>query len=80
MSMNDKQFSTSDFYLSSVLVCLGFLLKELDKSNRHRASFIFKNTPELEKTVQAYWNKQLKIEPLELFESQRYLKNRIYGQ
>lgn len=80
MSMNDKQFSTSDFYLGSVLVCLGFLIEALDKSNKHRAVFLFKNTPELEKTVQAYWSKQLRIEPLELFESQRYLKNRIYGQ
>lgn len=79
MSMNDKQFSTSDFYLSSVLVCLGFLIESLDKSNK-RAIFLFKNTPDLEKTVQSYWNKQLRIEPLELFESQRYLKNRIYGQ
>jgi hypothetical protein len=78
--MKDKQFPTSDFYLSSVLVCLGFVLEGLDKTNRHRVNFLFRNTPELEKAVQSYWNKQLRIEPLELFESQRYLKNRIYGQ
>jgi hypothetical protein len=77
--MKDKQFPTSDFYLSSVLVCLGFILEDLDKTNRHRVNFMFKNTPELEKSVQSYWNTQLRIEPLELFESQRYLKNRIYG-
>ena len=79
MNANVNYFYTSDFPLCSVLIGCGFQPDSLDRSDERRTTFIFQKTKELEKAIQAYWNRELKVEPLALFDSQRYLKSRIYG-
>lgn len=77
--MSDQYFYSSDFPLCSVLLCCGFTLDSMDRSDKKRTTFIFQKTKELGQAIEAYWDRQLKVEPLALFESQRYLKSRIYG-
>lgn len=79
--LNDdkKYFSSSDLALCATLVALGFNLDSLDKTNPQKTFFVFNRTPELEISVQSFWDKQIKIEPISFFEAQRFLKSRIYG-
>lgn len=78
MKLNDY-FETSDFALATTLLCLGFVIDCLDKTNPSKATFIFKRTKELENTVQAFWNNQLKVNPKDFFNNQKELKSRIYS-
>ncbi len=72
-------FATSELSLSAALICLGYTPDSLDKT-QNKITFIFSRSEELDKAVQAFWRRELKIEPLAYFEAQRYLKSRIYGE
>ncbi len=80
MSQNSKDlFLTYDIFLSSTLACLGFDIEALDKSNSYKVEFCFLRTPDLDSAIQAFWAKQLKVEPQCLFANLKALKNRIYS-
>lgn len=76
---NTNYFTSSEFALCAALLTLGFSLDSLDKTNPQKALFVFKRSSDLDKTIQVFWNKQLKVEPISFFEAQRFLKSRIYG-
>lgn len=71
---------TSELSLSSALICLGFNLDSLDKTNPKRILFIFKRSETLDLAAKDFWERKLLVEPLAFFEAQRYLKSRIYGE
>lgn len=75
--LNDY-FETTDLSLSTTLVCLGFQIDYLDKSEQ-KVKFIFKSSPELNKAVQAFWTAELRIEPLTYFSNLKALKARLYS-
>ncbi|OGC59851.1 hypothetical protein A3A70_03045 [candidate division WWE3 bacterium RIFCSPLOWO2_01_FULL_42_11] len=72
-------FTSSELSLCAALITLGFPLYSLDKTNPQKAVFVFKYTPDLDKTIEEFWSKQLRIEPISFFEAQRFVKSRIYG-
>lgn len=74
-----KYFETTDLSLATVLVTLGFSLSFLDKQNPKKISFLFDRSERLDTIIQAYWAKQLQLEPQLLFANQKMLKNRIYS-
>lgn len=76
LRLNDY-YSTSDLCLSALL-SLYFPLDCINKINPHKAQFLFKRTPELEKVIESYWKGQLKIEPRTYFNQIKYLKSRLY--
>lgn len=78
MQLNDY-FETSDFALVTTLLCLGFTLDCLDRTNTPKVTFIFKRSKELEDTIQAFWNSQLKVNPKAFFNTQKELKARMYS-
>ncbi len=77
---NNDFFKTNDFLLATTLLCLGFTIERLDRTNFNKVAFIFKRSEELENTVQAFWNNQLEINPRAFFNSQKELKSRIYSE
>jgi len=75
--MNDL-FSTSDLLLATV-VSLHFPIEATEKTNEGKIIFYFKRSSELDKLIELFWKKQLKIEPQLLFYQLKFLKSFIYS-
>ena len=73
-----KNFSTYDLGLATVLVTLGYKLIKLDKTDIKKIRFIFQENKKIELTMLDYWNDEIKLPALTLFNNQKTLKNRIY--
>ena len=77
MIMN-KNFSTYDLGLATVLVTLDYKLIKLDKTNTKKIRFVFEEDAKIQKVMVDYWNDKIKLPALTLFNNQKMLKNRIY--
>lgn len=75
-----KQYKTSDLSLTAVIQLYGFEIKEIDRSNPRRIIFVMDKNKELDDLIQAFWSRNLKVEPLAYFESIKLIKARIYQQ
>jgi len=76
----DKHFSTSDLNLSAVLVANGFPLEYILKDDLSKATFYFLKSKQLDELIDKYWRLELVIEPHDLFNSLKALKNRMYSE
>ena len=76
---NETYFESKSLPLATTLVCLGFPLDSLVKSNDGKYIFLFRSTKELKTALEAFWQRSLNVEPNSFFEAQRFLKSRIYG-
>jgi len=80
MSTNEfLTFSTFDLGLASVLVALEYKLLKLDRTNPKKIGFVFQWEKNIEKTSNKYFNNEVKLPALSLFNSQKTLKNRIFS-
>lgn len=79
MITNDETFETQDLNLSAVLIAKGFSLKDVNKNREGKATFSFKPHPNIFNTIQQYWNHELLLNPQDLFNALKLLKNRIYS-
>lgn len=77
---NQSYFSSSELSLCSALIVLGFTLHSLKKDTPQKTIFIFEKSKELDTTVNDFWQRKIRLEPLAYFETTRYLKSRIYGE
>lgn len=80
MNDEDQYFETTDLGLGTTILTLGFTLDSLDRSNPSRVRFVFKKKGGLDEVVHAYWQKELKVEPLAYFNNIKLMKNRIYSR
>ncbi len=78
MKMRNDYFITSDFPLGVTLLSLGFSLESISREDSRRASFYFQREESLDKTVQAFWRDDLRIEPKQFYLNQKLLKSRIF--
>lgn len=79
MSKSNPYFITSDLNLTTVLVTSGFQLERFEKVQSKKAQFYFLRTEQLQQVVDQYWRSELRIEPQDLFNNLKSLKNRIYS-
>lgn len=77
---NTQQFSSYDLGLAASLVCNGFPVDFLDKSNPRKVEFYFQRADGLDQTIQMYWANQLQVPALSYFNALKMLKNRIYSE
>jgi len=77
--MNEKEFSTFDLNLATVLVTLRYELLDMDKTNPRKIRFIFKREKNIEQVMNDYWNNKIKLPAQTLFNNQKILKSRIYS-
>lgn len=70
-------FRSSDLSLSAV-VSMNYPIEALDKSDTKKIVFIFRCETGLDELVQAFWDRQLNVEPRAYFEAIKVLKSRIY--
>jgi len=74
-----KKFSTFDLGLATTLTTLGYKLLELDKTNPKKVRFVFKEEKNIEQTMLKYWNDEITLPVLSLFNNLKTLKNRLYS-
>lgn len=67
---------TTDLGLTATLITLGYTV-EMDKTNP-RVEFIFDDWEEINRITKDYWNKSLKVDPLEYFNNLKILKTRLH--
>lgn len=73
-------FSSYDLGLVSALVCLGYPIDYLDKSNPRKVEFFLVRQEGMEEAIQQFWAGQLHLPALGYFNSIKNLKNRIYAE
>jgi len=76
---NDQQFQTSDFYLSAFLLTKGFKLLDIDKTNLHRALFIFQDRTNRQNLVEDFLFGRAKIEPKSFISAIKELKQLLHS-
>ncbi len=74
-----KKFSTFDLGLATTLTTLGYKLLELDKTNPKKVRFVFKEEKNIEQIMLKYWNDEITLPALSLFNNLKTLKNRLYS-
>jgi len=74
-----KEFQTQDLNLSAVLIARGFILQNVTKKPAGKSTFCFTGSRQLEITINEYWNNTLMVNPHEIFNALKLLKNRIYS-
>ena len=70
---------TTDLNLASTLLSIGFEILTIDNRNPKRANFYFKKTPLLLQKIESYWNRELKVSPLDIFNSRKEILGRVFG-
>jgi hypothetical protein len=79
-SCNTLYFRTQDIQLAASLTALGATLLYIDRSEPNRSTFVFEDSKDLKQVTQAYWRRQLSIEPQTLLSSFKAVKSRLYGE
>mgnify|MGYP006936276529 CR=1 FL=1 len=79
MDQEPSVFSTQDLNLAAVLFVNGFVLQNISKDSKGKATFSYIKNSLLNKTIQDFWNNKLLINPQDLFHALKVLKNRIYS-
>jgi molybdopterin/thiamine biosynthesis adenylyltransferase len=74
-----KKYTTSDLGCVSALVATGIQIESVNRSNPQRVVFVFDASVELNQIVEAYWNGSLSVDAKTYFETQKWLKSRIYN-
>ncbi|PIP30675.1 hypothetical protein COZ22_01405 [bacterium (Candidatus Howlettbacteria) CG_4_10_14_3_um_filter_37_10] len=76
---NQLIYSTNDFALAVTLLCLGFIIINLDKTNPVKVYFLFERSNRLDQAINDFWNNQILVNPKVFFNTQKELKARIYS-
>ena len=72
-------FTTYNLNFSAVLVASGIKLVKVDRGLGSKSLFCFENSQKIQEINDRYWRKELLIEPQLLFDSLKFLKNRLYS-
>ena len=65
--------------LANTLQCLGHGITSLKWLDDRQASFCFKDTDQLKKIIELYWQDELLVEPKAFFNAHRLIKSRLYS-
>lgn len=80
---NQNNFlKTSEFTLICVLSCLNFPIEAFarDPRNPEKVIAIFKRTEKLDKVIQDFWKREIKVEPISFWATAREIKSRIRSE
>jgi len=81
--MNIEILQSKDFYQTTDMalaaaVSLFLPIEAIDKTDRRRAYFVFRKSEELDRLLEAFWNRELKVEVRAYFDQLKALKTRLY--
>ena len=69
---------TYDLGCSAALLCAGFELLSLDKSDPRHVQFIFARTDAIDDAAEQYFSDRLEVKARRYFDNLKALKNSIY--
>ena len=72
-------FSTSDIGVATALLCVGFELLDVEKSNPRKAMFVFREQVNAEEIVNKYFSDRLEVKARSFFDNLKALKNKLYS-
>ena len=78
-TISKSLFSTCDIFLGCCLLCFNFKIEAIDKNNTQKVQFYFEKNNELDEAINAYWRRDLRIEPQLFASNLKSIKNRIYS-
>lgn len=81
-ALNDPAYvwTTYDLGVSTALLCAGFELLSLSRTNPRKCLFIFRKAKNIDETANAYFADQLKLNARSFFDQLKALKNRLYSE
>ena len=82
--MNEK-LKLTDFYQTSDLalataISLWYPIDAIDKTDPRKATFLFKRDEKIDELLEAYWKRELKVEPQTYFNQLKAIKARLYSE
>ena len=75
----NNTFETSDLNLITILQFKGYKYESTNKVDQSRVMFSYESTPELRKTVDGYFARELLLEPYELLQTLRAMKSKVHS-
>lgn len=80
---NIKTLKQRELYLTTDLalattISLQYPLEGIDKTTPRRAKFLFKRAAGLDRLIENYYRRDLRIDPVSFFEQLSLLKTRLY--
>ena len=78
-ALNDPAYvwTTYDLGVSTALLCAGFELLSLKKTNPRKALFVFRKAKNIDETANAYFTDQLEVKARSFFDNLKALKNKL---
>lgn len=76
LQLNDY-YSTSDLALATA-ISLWHPIEVIDRTNPNKAEFLFKREDGIDKVIEAFWKRQLKIDALTFFNQLKAVKAQLY--
>jgi hypothetical protein len=75
----DYVFTTYDLGCSTALLCAGFELLDIKKSNPKKALFTFKRESNIDEVANNYFANKLNVKARSFADNLKALKNKLYG-
>lgn len=79
LSDPDNVFTTYDLGCSTALLCAGFELLDIEKSNPKKALFTFKREGNIEEVANSYFADKQIVKARSFADNLKALKNKLYG-
>lgn len=73
-------FTTYDLGVSTALLCAGFELLSVEKSNPRKALFVFRKETGIEEITDKYFSDRLEVKARSYFDHLKALKNKLYSE
>ena len=80
--LDDPAFvwTTYDLGVSTALLCAGFELLSVEKSNPRKALFVFRKEVGIEEVTDKYFADRLEVKARSFFDHLKALKNKLYSE
>lgn len=80
--MEEESHTTSirDLGVVAALVTCGFEIVFTHRDDKGRVHFVFEETVDLDRAVEAYYADNLQVKARKFFDNTKMLKGRIYGE
>lgn len=72
-------YCTSDLALATA-ISLWYPIDAIDRQNPHKATFLFMRDEKLDELLEAYWKRELRVEPQTYFNQLKAIKARLYSE
>ena len=83
--MTHENLKLKDFYRTSDLALatatsLFYPIEAIEKTDPHKATFLFKRDENLDQFIETYWRDELRVSPIAYFNQLKIIKARLYGE